>query len=163
MGKPPEPRANAPTTKTPENLPLEQAIEKTLKGVVQDRQIPGLSQRIAQVLVSQRFQGPLPHPKHLREYEDISPGLADRIVTMAEKTLDHNIEMESKSLFAEIKDRERGMWLGAGIMALLVLGAIVVALAEATWEVPVALVGAGAIGGVGLFIKGRDGGNHTPP
>jgi len=30
------------------------------------------------------FTGPLPHPASLKEYDNVLPGLAERIVTMAE-------------------------------------------------------------------------------
>lgn len=34
---------------------------------------------------NEQFSGPIAHPKHLREYEDIVPGSAERIISMAEK------------------------------------------------------------------------------
>lgn len=36
-------------------------------------------------LEARQFTGPLPPPEQLLQYEQISPGFADRIVTMAEK------------------------------------------------------------------------------
>ena len=35
--------------------------------------------------VMQHYQGPLPHPAVLADYEKIQPGLTERIVTLAEK------------------------------------------------------------------------------
>ena len=43
------------------------------------------------------FTGPLPRPETLREYDQVLPGLAERIVLMAEKEGDHRRSVE-KSL-----------------------------------------------------------------
>lgn len=40
---------------------------------------------------SQRFSGPLPPPALLAEYEQVHPGLADRIASMAETALDADV------------------------------------------------------------------------
>jgi uncharacterized membrane protein len=39
-------------------------------------------------LKARRFEGPLPPPDALAQYEQVSPGFADRIVKMAEKEQD---------------------------------------------------------------------------
>ena len=36
-------------------------------------------------LEAKRFEGPLPPPADLKQYDDVSPGFAERIVQMAEK------------------------------------------------------------------------------
>lgn len=40
------------------------------------------------------FSGPLPPPEYLAEYEKTLPGSPNRIMTMAEKQVDHRIDME---------------------------------------------------------------------
>ena len=40
------------------------------------------------------FSGPLPPPNVLSAYEDLLPGAADRIITMAEKQLEHRMYLE---------------------------------------------------------------------
>jgi uncharacterized membrane protein len=35
------------------------------------------------------FSGPLPPPELLRKYDDLHPGLAERIIVMAEKEAEH--------------------------------------------------------------------------
>ncbi len=40
--------------------------------------------------------GPLPSPEQLAGYEAVTPGLAERIVRMAEKQMDHRLNYESK-------------------------------------------------------------------
>ena len=41
------------------------------------------------------FSGPLPHPEILKGYNEAVPGAAERIIKMAEKRLDHKIQLEN--------------------------------------------------------------------
>jgi len=63
------------------------------------------------------FSGPLPHPRILEQYDEVLPGLAERIVTMAEKEQGHRHAMDRgiMGLFS------RGQWFGfiMGIVTLL--------------------------------------------
>ena len=61
-------------------------------------------------IISEKFAGPLPHPEHLQQYEAIQPGLADRIVTMTEKQLEHSHKMESRIVNSNLKVEARGQW-----------------------------------------------------
>jgi len=42
------------------------------------------------------FSGPLPHPRLLQQYDDISPGMANRLVQMAEAEAANRREMQNK-------------------------------------------------------------------
>ncbi|MBR3248745.1 DUF2335 domain-containing protein [Candidatus Saccharibacteria bacterium] len=44
------------------------------------------------VLMHQEYHGPLPPSTEFRKYEDVLPGAADRIMKMAEKSLDAEVE-----------------------------------------------------------------------
>lgn len=44
------------------------------------------------------FSGPLPPPDLLAEYHQVVPGLAERIVLMAEKEGDHRRELQSRAM-----------------------------------------------------------------
>jgi uncharacterized membrane protein len=46
--------------------------------------------------VSTTFSGPIPLPAHLREYEQVLPGSADRIVAMAELEAHHRRRSEGR-------------------------------------------------------------------
>lgn len=48
------------------------------------------------------FSGPLPHPEHLKQYDLIVPGAADRILKQAEQQTTHRIKTESRAVSAEI-------------------------------------------------------------
>ncbi len=54
------------------------------------------------------YSGPIPHPEHLREYESITPGSADRIISMAEKQQEHRIAIEKQVITGQVKDGSRG-------------------------------------------------------
>ncbi len=74
------------------------------------------------------FSGPLPHPSILKEYEEIEPGSARRIIDMAERALIHHQEMEAEQVRSEVASN-REAWarsrLGAiigGVVALAFAG-----------------------------------------
>ncbi|WP_425506349.1 DUF2335 domain-containing protein [Stakelama sediminis] len=54
--------------------------------------------------------GPLPAPEDLAHYDEISPGAADRIITMAEDNMKHRHAMESGLVKSEYGLRTRGQW-----------------------------------------------------
>lgn len=65
------------------------------------------------------YSGPLPPPAALKQYEDITAGLADRIVQMAESEMTHRHQIEAKAIDADIRladseyiERRIGQFLG---------------------------------------------------
>jgi uncharacterized membrane protein len=77
----------------------------------------------------QGFTGPIPPPAVLAGYEAVLPGLADRLVTMAEQQSAHRQELERQVVNANIRHAEIGLWLGAAVAALLIIAAVLVTLA----------------------------------
>jgi uncharacterized membrane protein len=75
-------------------------------------------------VVSAYFSGPLPHPSTLAGYEDILPGCADRILTMAEQQIEHRRDIESRLVDAEIVTRQRGQACGLMVVIACVLGGV---------------------------------------
>ena len=74
-----------------------------------------LGDRAAIVHAQMEFSGPLPHPQTLRQYDEVLPGAAERILRMAEKQQDHRIGIDQSGV-------RRANWgLGAGF-SLSVLG-----------------------------------------
>jgi len=50
---------------------------------------------VAQVVAaSETFRGPLPHPRHLKDYDDIVPGSAAKIINMAYREQSHRHKMQ---------------------------------------------------------------------
>lgn len=100
------------------------------------------------------YRGPLPPPELFIQYEQILPGAADRILTMAEKQSQHR---QTKELI-QVKSESRDSLLG--IICALIIGLSVIAggvciaiIGKQPW--PGAAFGATSIAGlVGVFIYG---------
>jgi uncharacterized membrane protein len=137
---------------------IELAIEKALEGKVQRRDLPVVVKQLTNIAVGEQFVGPMPHPKHLREYEDILPGAAERIMSMAEENSAHMKKMDEDSLEAEVDDRKRGMRFGAGLFGLLIVLAFASLFVTDSEIVPGLFLGAATIGGITAFVKGRTNG-----
>ncbi len=103
--------------------------------------------------------GPLPDPQTLAQYENLQPGMLERIVSMAEADQRHRISLERAELQANIEHRASlqqlqavnaksvfrsdmvGQLLG-GSVALLALGAATYSVhVGSPWYVTVAFVG----------------------
>jgi uncharacterized membrane protein len=114
-----------------------------------------VAERVVQVVTSEFFGGPLPHPTLLRAYEDICPGLADRVVGVAEITLARRQNRLDEKMRYEYEDRRlRRHYALFGLLALLVAGIIALALGKVA--IGTGLLGAAIIGTViGTFVQGR--------
>jgi uncharacterized membrane protein len=51
-----------------------------------------------QITQVQAWQGPLPSPEALSKYNDAVPGAAERILSMAEKEMEHRHQKEDKAI-----------------------------------------------------------------
>jgi len=117
-------------------------------------------------------QGPLPHPEVLRQYDQLSPGAADRIITMAEGEAAHRREMERQQLESDVAHRrtltgieqrridgvfssdKTGQILGAVVSCIALLAAAATAIVGLIygvtsrwyWAIPVALVSLPVLG-----------------
>ena len=98
---------------------LEAEIERQIGPLLSSGQRTEIVSRVVKIAAAERFSGPIAHPRHLREYEDILPGAAERIVRMAEKAQDHNAKMDELIVQKQIEDQRRGM--NYGFFALIVL------------------------------------------
>ena len=76
------------------------------------------------LIVSEQFQGPLPSPKHLEQYNKIVPGAANRIIEMAEKEQAHQHEWNNKSLRLASRQTARGQWMAFILSLVLVAVAV---------------------------------------
>lgn len=55
------------------------------------------------------YSGPLPHPRILKGYEEIVPGAAERILTMAENQASHRQDIEKIAINSNVKDSRLGV------------------------------------------------------
>ncbi len=61
-----------------------------------------------QLIQTEMFQGPIPHPDTLKGYEEVEKGAANRIISMAENQASHRFKMEE----FELKSASRDSLLG---------------------------------------------------
>lgn len=96
------------------------------------------------------YSGPLPPPHVLRDYEDVLPGLADRIVTMAEKQLDHRMRLEKTVIAGGSKRASQGIYAAVIIEGMFLATSCYLAHLGMTADA-LKVVGGSAVALVGAF------------
>lgn len=99
------------------------------------------------------FSGPIPKPSMLKEYENVVPGCAERIIRMAEKQAKHRQNLEKTVIEGDSKRADRGLRAGF-IVALAGLGvALTLGLnGQVQAAIIIGAVDLGAL--VGIFVYG---------
>lgn len=164
LNKPRQPRQTEVARKTAEATkesapsetldPLQERLNRQVGDLLPSGSRQEILRQITTVLYSEQFSGPIAHPRHLPEYEDILPGSADRILGMAEAQQRHQIAMDNKVVDKEFGDRRLGMIIGAITFSGLIVSALISAVTGNNVAAGFFLTAA-AIGGVGLFVNGR--------
>ena len=107
------------------------------------------------VVQESSHSGPLPSAEQYRQYEEILPGAAERILAMAEKEQEGRLEWQRKALDASIHFRHRGQTFAGILAGLFVLVAVLlVALQQ---YIPAVTVLGMIAALAGVFISGRYG------
>ena len=120
-------------------------------------------------IVAARWEGLLPPPVALQQYNDVHPGLAERIVRMAEKQVDSRIRVDDRASLQEdvrvhteraavIGDSRRGY---IGLIFGFVLSLLIISLGaySVIWGNPwagVAAIGINIAGLAGVFVYGTN-------
>ncbi len=101
----------------------------------------------------QHYQGPLPKPQDLHEYDQILPGSAERIISMWEEQVRHRHGLERSVIDSDVTNSKKGLMLGFVISVIsIIAGSICI------WHGNT--VGGTIIGGpavpalVGVFVYG---------
>jgi uncharacterized membrane protein len=76
-------------------------------------------------LVEVAWQGPLPPPEQLGEYEKIVPGAAMRILAMAETAISGPIQNAAKLTDAEIEASKRGLTFAIALTSIMSIASII--------------------------------------
>lgn len=108
-------------------------------------------------MIQSEFSGPIPPPSIIKGYEDILPGTAERIVSMAENQAKHRQDMEKIMVSAEARDSLLGVVFAfiLGVGCLVASAIIVICVPEKTGAVSSAMVGITGIASIIVgFIKG---------
>ncbi len=79
------------------------------------------------------YGGPIPPASMLREYNEVLPGAAERILHMAEQQSEHRIFLEKTVIVGDSKRAEEGLWIGAVIAFVVLAGSIACILMGHDW------------------------------
>lgn len=104
---------------------------------------------------AQSWNGPLPPPAALEQFNIVVPGGAERIFRMAEQEQQHRIAQEAIGLKSAISEAKRGQLLGASISISAIISAVVAVRLGAHWSVSCALVGVPILGIVRAVVNSR--------
>jgi uncharacterized membrane protein len=91
------PRTPDPSADGKDGLPddVRQELANSIGNIVERNKREAVIQRVEAVVSRvSLFSGPLPPAEQFEQYERVLPGCADRIVTMAESALTHNLQAE---------------------------------------------------------------------
>lgn len=134
--------------------------KKTGPAKVQTResgqQRSGESSSVSLTRVEQHFSGPLPPPQILGLYNEIVPGMAERLLAAFESQQAHRHQLELETVRHGIWRSKNGLWCGLAVAlgALLLAGAAI----AKDQQVAGAVIGGGTLVGiVTLFVTGQHG------
>lgn len=91
-----------------ENLPED--VNKVLEQLTDEQRRVLMGTMVA--MEQKMYSGPLPPSEEIEAYERVCHGAADRIIAMAEKSLDHRIANDRMIVCEETKQSGRGQILG---------------------------------------------------
>ena len=105
-------------------------------------------------VTTQQFSGPVPHPEILRGYDQIFPGAAERILTMAELDQKHQIELESSAQHLAAKEIKRGQIFGL-VVSISAFITSIASLILSFEKAAMVIVGTTVVGLVTVFLTSR--------
>lgn len=108
---------------------------------------------VTSITKSEIFSGPLPPPTVLERYNQIVPGAAERIITMAENQSAHRIQLEKSVISSDIHNSKRGQLFGF-IIAVLGITFSFILVIKGYQIVGTILGGATLISLVSVFVYG---------
>lgn len=109
------------------------------------------AQQSVSLFRAESFSGPLPPPEMLQKYNEVSPGLADRIVSMAEKQSDHRRDLEKKVVYSNARRALVGQIMAFVIALAGIVAGVYLTMNDKSTEGMAAIFGP-LIGLVGVFI-----------
>ena len=111
--------------------------------------------KLKRIEAEMQYSGPLPLAKQMGEYENICPGAADRIISMAEKQALHRQRIEEISIKANARNSTLGVCFGGLIGVGAIVGGIYIIISGyevsgyVTMLAPLATL-------VGVFVYGKE-------
>ena len=117
------------------------------------QQAPTAPPRADIALVEAVWEGPLPPPSALRQYEEIIPGSANRILESVEKRQEHSRELERIVITGNSKRAYLGLIFGFVISLIGIGGGIYLIATGHDWA-GLSLAGINLTALVGVFVYG---------
>lgn len=88
---------------------------------------------VRQIAMQQSWHGPLPPPQQLAEFDAITPGLADRIMKMAEQEGEHSRTIQRRALMGTIITQIVGQVFGLLLASGCLFASYKLAMADREW------------------------------
>ena len=115
--------------RTEENKDIENEILADVKEIFNKPELSEDQKAKAVVKVvaskSEIYSGPIPHPDHLRQYDEINPGSAKLIIQMFVEQSEHRRKQEDKTLDANIKGFALGQIFGFILLLVCLIGGFI--------------------------------------
>ncbi|MET3824571.1 putative membrane protein [Sphingomonas sp. PvP055] len=134
--------------------PFADEVAKRVGAIVSGPQRSQVVAQMVSLVKEERFSGPLPHPRHFKEYDETVPGSGNRLLSLVEGNLAHTQMLQTTALQADIADMKEGRRLGFAALVIMIIGAIICGILGKD-VIAIALLGASVIGAIGTLIKGR--------
>lgn len=150
----PEKAENEPESENPQDNVRERIVESIGPLIEGEDNKARVVEVVTSMIAEERFAGPVPHPTHIAQYEAVCPGSADRLIAMAEEVNSAQIDVTKKMQQNDAEDRRLGQYFGFGALFVIVLGTVILALAD-KMLMSGALLSVGAAGTVARFVNGR--------
>lgn len=126
---------------------------KDNRGTRKNQPAPRRADSVQVQLEASAWQGPIPPPDILRQYDEVQSGAANRILTMAEKQSEHRTRMESTVVNGDSRRAYLGI-IAALIIALSIVGCGTFLIYNGHQWAGTSLIGLDIIGLVGVFVYG---------
>lgn len=108
--------------------------------------------RPAAIRVTRLWRSPLPPPQHLREYESIAPGAAERILADASKQLEQGRRIETTIVNSNSRRAYLGLAAAFILSVMLIGGGIYLIDRGHDWS-GVTIIGMNVVGLAGAFLR----------
>ncbi|SEF42315.1 Predicted membrane protein [Xylanibacter ruminicola] len=118
-------RIEAPAKVAPES---QDAIDvnEFIQSLPKDKQETAMQIMFA-VEQSTSFRGPLPAPEDFKAYQEVLPDAPERILSMAEKQLNHRTDIEKTIVEKNLSLSNRGQWMGFILAILFLIASMILA------------------------------------
>ena len=103
--------------------------------------------------VTRAFEGPLPPPDILAQYEEVVPGSAERILRIAEQEAEQRRALVARLVSADVSRARWGLWVGAFVALVAIVAATAMALAGHPWPGTI-VIAIDLASVVGVFVYG---------